>query len=311
MERESNRKLAIEEIQHSLEEWGIKKLSSNPDHAKFRSKAIQQVLFCIGQSPNAGKGSEKVSTKKFPTETVVAAYEHVLRVSAAYQVIFGFYGDVKFLTLSFPIKLQMTDCSKDYRIQFCDSLGMDGFLEPYMRRYDRYDKSKVIAYNIKQEYKEFTLGQINPLCRFTYVNIPKEEAFFQEWFLVYESDNASQQGFFMEAALSRHLIKHENCHSCKYKNALRWSGGGQSSWQDLYCTVCFSTYEVKTKATTERVENAFKWNRISGGSYQYWCLLNNQKLHPQQKRFLVLLPRTSTYNRKRDKGKSLLSLRFH
>ena len=57
-------------------------------------------------------------------------------------------------------------------------------------------------------------------------------------------------------------------------------------------------YEVKTKATTERVENAFKHNNILGGSYYRWFKLNNEKLQPEQKRFLVVLPRLATFNRR-------------
>ena len=201
----------------------------------------------------------------------------------------------------------MDDCWKDIAVTYYDNLNMDGFLEPYRRWYGRDNKSKVLAYHKKPEYEVFTPIELDPLRRFTYDTMTKEEVLFRGWFL---DDDASHQGLFMEAALSCHLIKNEKCHSCKYKNALRWNGGGQSSWQDLYCTVCFSTYEVKTKATTERVENAFKWNRIHGGSYYEWCKLNNRKPHPEQKRFLVLLPRMATYNRKRDKGKSVIASRF-
>ena len=84
MDRKDSENHAIEEIHHSLEEWGIKKLSSNPDHVKFRRKAIQQVIFCInsGSNSKAVRDSQKTPTRKFPTESVSAAYEHVLRVSA-------------------------------------------------------------------------------------------------------------------------------------------------------------------------------------------------------------------------------------
>jgi hypothetical protein len=48
----------------------------------------------------------------------------------------------------------------------------------------------------------------------------------------------------------------------------------------------------------ERVENAFKWNNISGGSFSGWCEIDNEVLQDEQKRYLVLLPRSATFNRK-------------
>jgi hypothetical protein len=47
----------------------------------------------------------------------------------------------------------------------------------------------------------------------------------------------------------------------------------------IYTAFSVRIPEVKTKATTERVENAFKWNNFSGGSYANWCALDNEKTH--------------------------------
>ena len=174
------------------------------------------------------------------------------------------------------------------------SLSPGGF-EPYYRCYDGHDKSKVYDYKIKDEFKGYKLDQLNPFNRFTYKELSKEEIFFCNWFV--NDDEDSYRGLFMEAFLACHAIQNETCYSCKC-NGLRWNGGGNSSWQDLFCIVCKSTYEVKTKATTERVENAFKHNNILGGSYYRWFKLNNEKLKPEQKRFLVLLPRLATFNRR-------------
>lgn len=184
-------------------------------------------------------------------------------------------------------------------MKYSDRLGMSGgFLEPYRRVYDRNDKSRVIDYKVKQEYKSYTLDQLDPLNRFSFVYVSREETFFREWFLVGDNNDASFCGVFMEAALACYVLQNEKCHSCKYSNALRWNGGGSASWQDLFCTVCRSTYEVKTKATTERVENAFTWNKFQGGSFAKWCQLEMENRKPDQKCYLVVLPRQATYNRK-------------
>ena len=60
-------------------------------------------------------------------------------------------------------------------------------------------------------------------------------------------------------------------------------------------------YEVKTKANMEKVESALKWNNIQGGSFLSWCELMNS-LHPSKKKYLVILPRKFTINRKLEKG---------
>ena len=181
----------------------------------------------------------------------------------------------------------------DYINTYSDSAGLD--FEPYYRCYDRHDKSKVYDYKIKSQFKGYTLDKLDPFNRFTYEEQSKEEWFFCNWFV--NDDEDSSRGLFTEAVLACHAIRNEKCHSCKC-NGLRWNGGGTSSWQDLFCVVCKSTYEVKTKATTERVENAFKHNNIQGGSYYHWHQLSNEELQPEQKRFLVVLPRLATFNRK-------------
>ena len=65
---------------------------------------------------------------------------------------------------------------------FSDNLNKDGYLEPFYRQYDRNDRSKVTGYGRKQEYKGFTLEELDPLRRFTFKGVSKEESLFQEWF---------------------------------------------------------------------------------------------------------------------------------
>ena len=59
-------------------------------------------------------------------------------------------------------------------------------------------------------------------------------------------------------------------------------------------------YEVKTKANVEKIEKALHFNDIQGGSFSTWCQLMNTK-QPNQKMYLVLLPRRPTFNRKKEK----------
>jgi hypothetical protein len=154
-------------------------------------------------------------------------------------------------------------------------------------------------YKIKPEYNGHSSDELDPLERFTFQEVSKEESFFQEWFIIDDENDASHLGLFYEAFLACHALQHAQCFSCKYSKSLRWNGGGTSSWQDLVCITCNSTYEVKTKANMERVEKAFKFNNIPGGSFSNWCLLANSNIRsaPDQKRFLVVLPRAPTFNR--------------
>ena len=106
----------------------------------------------------------------------------------------------------------------------------------------------------------------------------------------------------MEAIVCCHALKNIPCTNCKLLKALRWAGGGKSSWQDMICIECGATYEIKTKASMEKVETALKHNRIQGGSFRAWCeLINSQPT--TIKRYLVILPRTFTYKSMQEKGK--------
>jgi hypothetical protein len=119
---------------------------------------------------------------------------------------------------SFIIQLfQQHDDSRNSVVSFTDKLGMDGFLEPYRRQFDKKDRNKVFAYRVKPEYKNYNLEQLDPLKRFTFSEMTKEECFFQEWFLIGDNNDASFEGIFMEAGLACHALQNEMCHSCKYR----------------------------------------------------------------------------------------------
>eukprot|EP00804_Cyclotella_cryptica_P010561 CCRYP_019863-RA/>CCRYP_019863-RA protein AED:0.10 eAED:0.13 QI:0/1/0/1/1/1/2/0/352 len=269
MDQRDWKKLALEELQHSMAEWAVSKSTSNSEHSAFRSKAIGHLQSFLNVSPS---NRDSMNKNRFPKD-LNSAYEHVLR----------------------------HDDPPGNITTYSDKLDMQGYLEPYRRQYDRNDKTKVYSYIMKQEYKRYSSDELDPLERFTFHILSKEEFLFQEWFLVDDENDASHLGLFYETRLACHALQHETCYNCKFKNALRWNGGASSSWQDLVCISCKSTYEVKTKADMERVENAFKWNNIPGGSFSKWCELYNEKRQPDQKRFLVVLPRSPTLNRQLNK----------
>ena len=106
-----------------------------------------------------------------------------------------------------------------------------------------------------------------------------------------DDDEDSEIGTLLESWISCRALQNESCFSWKARKSLRSYRGRSSSWQDLICTACNSMYEVKSKATPEKVEKTFKFNNISAGSLERFCHLNNSPKKPDQKMFKLILPR--------------------
>ncbi|KAL9187322.1 hypothetical protein ACHAXT_001425 [Thalassiosira profunda] len=269
-------KEACEELQHSLHEMGVNR--SDDEHVKFRKRAIKT---CIADLSRMDKRIDFQALKKeaFP-KTYGEAYAHVLRNDTV---------------------------SGEQIYLYNDDLDVDGFPEPFCRWFDRRT-GEVIAYQRKQEYQRFSSAQLDPFQRFGFNETTEEELFFERWFV--DDDDAACDGVLFEAILACHAVQSVPCFNCKFKKALRWTGGGNSAWTDMICTNCRAVYEIKTKANMEKVENALKWNNIPGGSFSRWCSLRNS-VEPGRKMYLVILPRKSTINRRREKGKFTLTSSGH
>ena len=121
-------------------------------------------------------------------------------------------------------------------------------------------------------------------------------------------------GTFLEACWACHAIQEESCFNCNSRNSLRWSGGFGSSWQDLVCVECRCMYELKTKASMEKIESTYRHNNINSGSFAAYCDIerarsvddpngHKHKINSgrRPKMFLVLLPREFTFDRNRQK----------
>ena len=256
-------KKAVEEILHSLNEWGLS--DSLEEHKEFRKLVVSEILASLKRrSSGQSFDYKELQHDKFPVE-LDKAYEHVLSHE------------------------QVPDDVYSVR----DKLNMEGYGNPYRRRYiKRLDQVK--GYSLRPEYRTFTKRDLDPLHRYEYQLMEQTELIFLRWFCEVEDCHL---GIFYEAALACHALQYEVCYNCKFRNSLRWNGGSQGSWQDMICTKCGCIYEIKTKASMEKVEKAFMFNSIPGGSYSSFCKMNNSK-RPDQKIFLVLLPRSWTCNRK-------------
>ena len=263
----TNLKEVRKELQYSLNEWGLQERCD--EHYKFRQKVLQDGL------RTASYAVSKVTYQDAKKDTfplsIGEAYELVLRSDAE--------------------SLRHRDVYHRH-----DSLNIGGFGEPLSRPYDkRAVLPRVTGYRKKPEYKRSSNSELHPLQRYKFHIMTKPKFCFNRWF--FYDDKDSDLGILFESWFSCHALQHESCFNCKGRNSLRWYGGSKSSWQDLICTACHSTYEVQSKATMEKVESTFNYNNISAGSFERFC---SRPKKPNQKIFLVVLSRSNTLNRTRE-----------
>ena len=252
-----------EELKHSLNEWGLQ-----GRHFNFG----QEVLRC-GVEMASFVGSE-VNYQDAENDTFP------LNISDAYEKVLK--SDAESFTYS-----SLYHCH--------DKLDVGGFGEPFSRWYD--NRAVPPKYKKKRQYKRFSNTELDPLQRYEFHRVTKSKFFFERWFRK-EWETDSELGTLFESWISCHALQHESCFNCEARKSLRWYGGNTSSWQDLVCTACHSMYEVKSKATMENVEWTFENNKIYAGSFERFCSLYNSPKRPNQKMFLVILPRKYEINRR-------------
>ena len=152
---ENLEKESINEVIHSLHEWGLNTLSEH--HVKFRQRAVRDCVACIDnfrcieryeQDFGALKG------QKFP-RSYKDAYEYVLRHDE-------YDGDI-------------FECTDELKLH-------DIYPEPYYRLRDR-QTGKVYAYKKKDAFKMYTPEQLDPLRRWKFDLISYEEHLFERWFV--------------------------------------------------------------------------------------------------------------------------------
>ena len=219
----TNLKEVIEELQYSLNEWGLQERCD--EHYNFRQKVLQDGL---RMASYVGSKVTYQDAKKdtFPLN-IGEAYEKVLKSDAE--------------------SLRHRDMYHRH-----DSLNVGGFGEPFSRWYDkRAVLPRVTRYRKKPQYKRFSNSELDPLQRYKFHRMTKPKFCFNRWF--FDDDKDSEMGTLFESWFSCHALQHESCFNCKGRNSLRWYGGSKSSWQDIICTACHSTYEVKSKATMEKL----------------------------------------------------------
>ena len=180
------------------------------------------------------------------------------------------------------------------RVVFSDLLlPPNGFSGPPRKRQDlRMKSSKLTDYepfHVYNHFNRFSAVQVDPFCRFNFESLHLASFWYDRW---KTSDENSRGGTIAEAALVCHVLQTEKCFNCKTEG---WNGGSASCWQDMVCLQCKSTYEIKSKASADKVTEAFVLNNFRGGSYsRFWKIKNG--LQSNQKMYLVTVSRQPSFD---------------
>ena len=263
-------KTVRQELVHNLEEWSL-----TGDRGKSHREHRRHIL--------------KKGVVQFDEENASATFEHLRN-----EIFPEEYSDA--IRFFFRRELRGSSDRLHYRTRDELAGAHEYKVKPYYRRYDRRDRSRVVGYGVKDKFKKITFWDLDPLERFsfTFDGLLESEVRFENWFL---GEEAAAEGMVFEAILACHAIYKEACFHCKSRKSLRWNGGEDTSWMDLVCISCNSTYEVKTKASMEKCESELERNQIRGGSYANYWKHRNAIRDENQKMFLVVLPRQWTANR--------------
>ena len=230
-------------------EWGVN--GDHRTHSNFRAKAIDQVLKiknCFGRTGDVNyeqlRSDDSHQQKPFP-EKYLDAIRYVLE-----SELKG--GDTIHVTRR-------------------DKLGMNCQV-PYYRCKSKKD-GRVVGYRQRDGFRKYQHSDLDPMSRFRWVIlVDQAEIWFRRWYLKTDEE---MLGTVFEAVFCCYAIYNAPCFHCKCSNCLRWLGGSQAAWQDLVCTVCNSTFEIKTKRNLDMVEASFQRNSFQGGSFKEYHRIQN------------------------------------
>lgn len=269
-------RLAVEELDLCFGEWGVDK--DLEKHIRFRKRIFSECRDMM----NVKVGTEEIMI-----------FKHLKKQSSPPSVVEAY-------KLMLKNELQSLE-TKQHLYVLGDALSTNaGFGNPWCRYFSKNSNSpKFARFKLRNEYQRFRDCDLDPLRRFSF-HLREPSAFsFSRWFT---EDKHSAAGVLMESHLACYSLQHSSCFSCKASKSLRWNAGDDTSWKDMVCISCNSTFEIKSKASMEKVEKAFKYNNIPGGSFQRFWRLKNCPKKPQQKMFLVVVSRDFTMLRSGAKG---------
>ena len=259
-------------IKKSLYEWGLRP-SRGSIHQFAEKTAIEKALkhftgkACTSYPP---EDTEAFSGK------LIDAFKYVLR-----NEIDSWNDDM------IPVIIDLLGESTKYDIMFYRPY----FFNKYKKRYDK-----------SRSFEPFRDIELDPFRRFVKKEVPGE-LFIHDLF----NSDAYINGMLFETIIVHHMICNNHpCVNCGRCGGFSWSGGLGSSWMDMFCKYCKSTYEIKSKTSVSHIDRLFEINDIHGGSFAgFHCLKRKQKEIKEQslgscipKPFLVLVSREVTWPKK-------------
>lgn len=226
------------EVIQDLQEWGIDKNRSH--HEMFYKKVIERAVEYSKHDHTLNFSSLKsdLETNVFPRN-----------ISEAIRCILH----------------NELESSKDFTFWDMNcKLGSEGF-QPFYHRYDgTLGKQKWAS--------KFKRSELDPMNRFEGIEYSSKDWFRKMWNSSTPSYSPSPmlEGNICEALVAHHMIyEMQQCYSCKCRHGLRWNGGfnTSSSWADVICVKCSTSYEIKSAASNEKVERNIKFDSFRGGKF--------------------------------------------
>lgn len=146
---------------------------------------------------------------------------------------------------------------------------------------------------LKRAFREYGPADYDPFTRFSTCHkslVEHSMSIYMEW-----NDPMTLVGFHLEAVVACHLVFQQECFHCHGKDTLRWNGGSShntSSYADLVCLDCRSTYEIKSKKSKAAIKLILRHQGVQGGSWN--GLFENPLLFCGGKRYLIVVSRKLT-----------------
>ena len=84
------------------------------------------------------------------------------------------------------------------------------------------------------------------------------------------NDEGWLNGHAFEALTASHAVWSQKCRCCG-SASLRYCGGAETAWRDIFCTHCQSCYEIKSIKDKGTIDKIARFDGLHGGSFRLWC----------------------------------------
>ena len=131
-----------------------------------------------------------------------------------------------------------------------------------------YFRNDSITRFTKRAFEYFDRSSLDPFKRFTLHReslLPHELAWRD-----CSNDEGWLNGYAFEALTASHAVWSQKCWRCG-SASLRYCGGAETAWRDVFCTHCQSCYEIKSKKDKATIDKIARFDGLNAGSFRVWC----------------------------------------